>query len=126
MDREHWKKMLPYVTAFSNGETVEFLAGNTWNVLQAAEFLDDPNRYRIAKPKERVPLEAEDWIKDGPWWVRGECQKDACMVSGISSDRIHWMDKFGKNCSYGMDSAVDGLQRRNAASHWMPCWKEKE
>lgn len=128
MNREHWKKMLPIVEAYARGETVELQHGGGWiPISEPGHYFDsDPVFYRIAKPKERVPLEAEDWIKDGPWWVKGSGQKDCYMVVGCDPERVHWMDKWGKNCSYGLVSAVHDLQRRNAASDWMPCWKEKE
>jgi hypothetical protein len=54
MDREHWKKMLPFITAFANGETVTNAKGEPFG--EDLGFDLPPEYYRIAKPKQRVPL----------------------------------------------------------------------
>lgn len=87
-------------------------------------FNEPIETYRIATPKKRVPLEADDWIKDGPWWVRAD-EDDPCpaMVVFCGSEKIAYATSSGHNqCSF-MTSM--NLQRRNATSDWMPCWKEE-
>lgn len=123
MDREHWKKMLPYVTAFANGETIKHMG----HVSDDLSFMDPPELYTIAKPKERVPLEAEDWIKDGPWWIRfGTEDMEPAMVVRLNKDGIIWFDPRGLKMHHTWSTAMRDVQRRNATSDWMPCWKEKE
>ncbi len=55
MTREHAKELLPIITAFANGETIQFRIDNTW-ITQTADadfdFSLNPSDYRI-KPKPR-------------------------------------------------------------------------
>lgn len=49
MNREHWKELLPIITAFANGEEVEHRkATGEWHPLMSATFTDPPTHYRIA------------------------------------------------------------------------------
>ena len=52
MTREHAKELLPIITAFANGEDVEYNDGGKWIQLNHPSFLDEPSDYRIA-PKPR-------------------------------------------------------------------------
>lgn len=124
MDREYWKARLPFIAAFVNGETLTSQDGTPYK--DDLGFDLPPECYRIAKPKEKIPLEAEDWIKDGPWWVR--CHEDALptMVVKVSGSSIMFWSDLGSLEHQTHEQAVVNLYRRNATSDWMPCWKEKE
>jgi hypothetical protein len=53
MTREHAKELLPIITAFADGEDVQFRIGaHTWTTKDPIEFNSDPKLYRIA-PKPR-------------------------------------------------------------------------
>jgi hypothetical protein len=52
MNREHWKELLPVITAFANGEKIESNFTGEWQELRSAEFNGRPEYYRIA-PKQR-------------------------------------------------------------------------
>ncbi len=52
MNREHWKELLPVITAFANGEKIESNFNGEWQELRSAEFNGRPEYYRIA-PKQR-------------------------------------------------------------------------
>jgi len=54
MTREHAKELLPIITAFANGEDIQYFDSvNGWLPnSQHPEFSQDPSRYRIA-PKPR-------------------------------------------------------------------------
>lgn len=127
-DREYWRERLHLIEAFANGHQVEMKHGNgNWCelVLKTPKFNGDIRDYRIAKSKERVPLEAEDWIKDGPWWVRGGDIEGMCMVKTVTKSVICYDTSDGYRRSTQIPSPIH-LERRNATSDWMPCWKEKE
>jgi hypothetical protein len=48
MNREHWKAMLPIITAFANGENVEVFYGGAWVEESDFGFERNPSAYRIA------------------------------------------------------------------------------
>jgi hypothetical protein len=54
MNRQHWKAVLPFVTAFANGENVESLNGLTWMRLTDPTFDGPPGKYRIAPRTIRI------------------------------------------------------------------------
>lgn len=119
--------MLPIIEAFANGDSVEVkdLYGS-WKALnESPNFNCDLDQYRIAKPKERVPLEAEDWIKDGPWWIKGPRSNGSAIVSTIGECGVMFIDSSSKERTLLWRETME-CQRRNATSDWMPCWKEKE
>lgn len=127
MDRYKAKALLPVLTALANGETIQANLNGIWVDRTDPAFDLPPECYRIAKPKEKIPLEAEDWIKDGPWWIRaGSEDKEPVMVVRVNEDGIVWIGPNGGSVEHSWKSAMRILQRRNAASDWMPCWKEKE
>lgn len=119
MDRKYWKDRLDAITAFANGETITNADGTPYG--PSLDFDLPAECYRIAKPKERVPLEAEDWIKDGPWWYRSN--ENDVVLKLVSSVGPMSIGRNNSGCTY--EQLMNG-QRRNATSDWMPCWKEKE
>ena len=54
MTREHAKELLPIITAFANGEDVQFRVSDTsnWQSREGPDFSGSPRLYRIA-PKPR-------------------------------------------------------------------------
>lgn len=60
MTREHWKELLPIITAFANGEDVELFdeIGNKWGGGEKLAFSEPFRSYRI-KPK---PREFSAWL----------------------------------------------------------------
>jgi hypothetical protein len=61
MNREHWKELLPVITAFANGEDVQFKISNAseWKTRTSPDFSASPSCYRIAQTKPR-----KVWIND--------------------------------------------------------------
>lgn len=63
--REHWKKMLPFITAYVEGKEIETLTTYGWEPLRHASFGGSSDEYRIKPVKisiyvnvyedERVP-----------------------------------------------------------------------
>jgi len=61
MNREHWKKMLPIVTAFAEGKDVRHYSQDEgWTSEKELCFCGDPEDYRIAKPE----VLTEEQIRD--------------------------------------------------------------
>jgi hypothetical protein len=54
MNRQHWKVMIPYITAFVNGEKVEKFTGYEWAESDEHNFAGDPAYYRIAPRTIRI------------------------------------------------------------------------
>lgn len=72
MNREHWKELLPIITAFANGERVDFqMESGEWVLDQnALEFIKATDRYRIAPRTIRIGK------YDVPEPYRGEMKED--------------------------------------------------
>lgn len=79
--------------------------------------------YRIKPEPEYVPLESEDWIKDGPWWIKPAGKDDAIadVIVRVSNNGIGW----GHGHWRTHENACN-LVRRNSTSDWMPCKKLKQ
>jgi hypothetical protein len=58
MNREHWKELLPIITAFANGEDVQGVDHDCWMTLNSPSFLDPASTYRIAPKPRKV------WINE--------------------------------------------------------------
>jgi hypothetical protein len=54
MNRQHWKELLPFITAFANGERVETQEGGGWVKLTEPRFQGRPETYRIAPRTIRI------------------------------------------------------------------------
>lgn len=126
MKRERLKKLLPVMQHYANGGEVEVRHPNHCWVSAMAPAWRDDSEYRIKPEPEYVPLEAEDWIKDGPWWVRGgEGDRQPVCVVRLMMDGIQFLSSEGSLNYLSFRSAMS-LQRRNATSDWMPCKKLKQ
>lgn len=117
--------MLPIITAFTEGHRLTTKDGVELTKPDFSTLGHD--LIHIAKSKEKIPLEAEDWINGGPWWVRGKYHEGgAAMVIMADRDCIRVDLMSGpENIRHDNVKARD-FERRNATSDWMPCWKEKE
>jgi hypothetical protein len=61
MNREHWKELLPVITAFANGEDIEMKCSAGWVRISNPDFSYEPDYYRIApKPRKVWINEYED------------------------------------------------------------------
>lgn len=58
MKREHWKALLPVITAFANGAAVELKSSATgkWDAKEYFDFCNPPENYRIKKPERWINL----------------------------------------------------------------------
>lgn len=121
MKRERLKELLPVMQHYANGGEVEVRHPNhCWGSTVDPAWRDD-SEYRIKPEPEYVPLEAEDWIKDGPWWfLAHEDDTLPTMVIKAGTASISWLG--------GGMTHVDAMKgkRRNATSDWMPCKKPKQ
>jgi hypothetical protein len=54
MNRAHWEAMLPIITAFVNGEKVEWSTEREWAEVVESDFSDPPEEYRIAPRTIRI------------------------------------------------------------------------
>jgi len=59
MTREHAKKMLPIITAFANGERVQYRTGGCWREFDEYNFQDPETKYRIAPKSEDA-----EWLRN--------------------------------------------------------------
>jgi hypothetical protein len=62
VDREQAKALLPIITAYAEGKTIQFLsiASNNWETSAGYSFAESVDRYRIKpEPKE--------------WWIAIDC-----------------------------------------------------
>ena len=83
MTREHAKKMLPIITAFANGERVQWYFGNgKWKDLINSAFDDDPTAYRIVPKSE----DAE--------WLRNQVKTSPCFDEKVLERALAIADKL--------------------------------
>lgn len=123
MNREHWKKILPFVQAFADGKHVELLteSGN-WVSQNEVMFSRDASNYRIAEPPKlrpwkpsEVPMLALIRWKDTP---TSTYHQRSCITShgessiwlGSASDGISFKEAFRT-----LEHSTDG------GKTWHPC-----
>ena len=83
MTREHAKELLPIITAFANGEDVEFHRLDVgWTTIVSPSFDSEPANYRIAPKPRKV------WVNEYPHGeLRMHPSKEAAEERA-SGDRI--------------------------------------
>lgn len=67
-------------------------------------------------PTERPLLTAADFMKGGPWWIRGSDNK-ARMITMIFETRVY-LDGIYMS---GQNLRAQGYQRSNDGEHWEDC-----
>lgn len=122
MNREHWKSMLPIITAFAEGKRVQFHQDKeVWiNLKKNVDFQEHPSNYRIApEPKlrpwksEEVPLGA--WVRykkptthTGKWLITGVGDSGEIGVAGwYFYTNTYLLDQY--------EHSTDG------GKTWLPC-----
>jgi len=63
MNREHWKELLPVITAFANGEDVQIKDGDDWLAVVSPSFREPAPLYRIAPKPRKVWI--NEYLEDG-------------------------------------------------------------
>jgi hypothetical protein len=82
--------------------------------------IDSQHDLMLISPKKRVPLEAIDWIKGGPWWVRKMGETKLFPVVRIEEDGFAYINKCTPT-----DLQVNFQdERTNDGVTFSPCWKE--
>ena len=69
MNRQHWKELLPIITAFANGGKLEFRGSEGWVEMTEATFRTTAKDYRIAPRTIRIGA------FDAPEPYRGEMER---------------------------------------------------
>lgn len=90
MTREHAKKILPIITAFANGEEVQYEPLNKmgkWGSVQDPGFQADPSAYRIA-PKPRVIFVNEYDSELFSTWQTRSAADAVALVSRVACHEI--------------------------------------
>lgn len=121
MNREHWKAMLPFITAFANGERVEHRSTihGQWSNSPSLYFTDPPEHYRRAPATrlrpwrmDEVPLGKKIRRKDG---------LSRCVLTSARRETMH--------CGMTIHSAsgipCDELLERWTMSDGSPCGVEE-
>lgn len=86
------------------------------------DFEENEYDLRLVSPPKRVPLEAIDWIKGGPWWIQHISGSDLRLVTSISETGTVTADGGMKTSGQLLDS----YRRTNDGATFSPCWKEVE
>jgi hypothetical protein len=125
MTREHAKKMLPIISAFAEGKTVQHRTGEhcPWSDHDTPSFSAPPENYRIApepKPRkwkpEEVPIGA---------LIKGA---DRCapqmpsIILTVNDDDLIYCDKSCTLQKYSLFGASrDLVYSKDGAVTWHPC-----
>lgn len=130
MTRERLKELWPVMAHWKNGGDVEWMHddGSGW-MSCPSPIWEGQLEYRIKPVPRLVPLEAEDWLTGGPWWVRRLEDESTnlshpALVAEVMESSIR--SGSGSFISFG---ALRGpqYQRRSGSDpdgKWMPCSKE--
>ena len=93
MTREEAKKLLPFIQAFSEGKTIQFLKiDGTWRDMTEPNFSSPANYYRIKpEPKYRPFANAEECIeemkKHVPFgWVKDKKDGHHALITAVDDD----------------------------------------
>lgn len=77
--------------------------------------------YRTKVPfPARVPLEAEDWVLGGPWWIRDGLNNTAVLVVGVDNNTV----AASQAGHYSHHTLLHNFKRSNDGKTWHPCSKE--
>ena len=92
MNREHWKKLLPFITAYAEGGTIQLNhhSEGGWKDVVDPCFSADPEQYRI-KPEPVVF-----------WGIRFVNRAGNTCVSSYMETTELAAERFGR-CQYGDD-----------------------
>lgn len=120
MTPQHVKELLPIITAFAEGKTIQHcVRGGTWKEFTDFDFADSPGYYRIKPEPKLVPLTHEDL--PAVFWVRPKTDpQQMILVSEIRGPEIicnNWV--IAKNSTHFWEWSPD----RKA---WHPFTREEE
>lgn len=95
MTRKEAKELLPFIQAFVEGKTVEFLNNDgMWEENKSPLFCSEPKRYRIKLEAKYRPFKTQEecWqemLKHQPFgWVKGKYSSVLYHIESIASDRV--------------------------------------
>ena len=125
MTREEAKQLLPIITAFANGEEIEFLVSdNKWSRVSSSPLFSlDPQDYRIKPKLKRVPLEASD-VPPGSivrhWAMKPNLWAEVLRI--YHNSMVVFSEENGFEAIPFDDAGCWEIKRPN--EDWNPCWKE--
>lgn len=130
MNQSNALQYIPLVQALAD-KMLQFNKGTElnpcWVDADASTFSHSIERYR-RKPlewppkqpeKKRAPLGPEDWMKDGPWWIRGGPMDMVPMMVVEVGENLF---RFGQQGSLSQKD-VPLMERSNDGINWLPCSK---
>ena len=108
MNRAHWEAMLPIITAFVNGEKVEWSTEREWAEVVESDFSDPPEEYRIAPRTIRIGA------FDVPEPYRREMEiGDTYFVTNLTNPDLHLEYQWD-------DDNADELHMKRGLIHLTP------
>ncbi len=117
MTRDRIKKLLPIITAFAEGKTIEVKdANNKWGEITDPYFDGDPEAYRIKQESKYRPFESaeECWKemqKHQPFgWIKFKGEEEGYIhCEGIEDSGIFYNStKWTFECMFNDFAFVDG------------------
>lgn len=121
MNREHWKSMLPIVTAFADGKKVEVKLGSSWGEFNSANFCGSPKDYKIAPEPKLRPWKSEEVPLGAHVRYNNKTRETAPYHRAIISMVTEWDVKT----PYGQSSLGDLLlsfeHSTDGGKTWLPC-----
>jgi hypothetical protein len=106
MNRREAKQLLPIITAFAEGKTIEVLEGSTWRALTETSFPFPPKFYRVKpEPAYRPFKSAAEFDPHAGKYVRGKHEpnssrtivryyNDSRIDLAISTCTVTWSSLF--------------------------------
>jgi hypothetical protein len=127
---EGWRPLLANEKASEGDQVLMEGSGNEWSTYDkgqgelrdAGHVKEKAWMYRTKKPlpepPKLIPLNASDWMKDGPWWITPTKNKfQKAMVIEVTDEEIFYLEGFMAH-----ERATEYM-RTNDGINWTPCSK---
>ena len=122
MTQQEWKARLAIVTAFANGEEIQYYYWGSWHTCKDLDFAHPSEGYRI-KPK---PLSYRPWKSEevpvGCQLRRKEYPKTRIICLGTTGGAISYPIFNGENTMISLDVMLSTLEHSiDQGKTWLPC-----
>lgn len=125
MTRERAKELLPIISAYAAGKTVQLKTMGVWSDERYPSFSVLPEDYRIKPEPKRVPLTASDIPP--VCWITDSIDTNCNFVVAININELHAIGMMGHGFNITYEGLrINGWKYSSDRKNWKPCWKEVE
>lgn len=121
MTREHVKELLPILTAYAEGKTIQYRGGEdcAFETLTGdPKFTETPSDYRIKPEPQTVLMTIEDF-PEGMIWLKSEPGRQQIIISISENGDVETNSWFKSIEKYHNEGVLWSTDRKN----WKPLTK---